>query len=112
MMQLAIALSAIAIWTSDTDDRGPRLTSAFAVAMFLPVSWLVLRDRWNDAPVLAGLAFLGLALMLFHAARRLPPLDRRRGLLLLPLVALWSLTLLAPSRFLPEGSGTIALEEE
>jgi hypothetical protein len=80
--------------------------------MFLPVSWLVLRDRWNDAPVLAGLAFLGLALMLFHAARRLPPLDRRRGLLLLPLVALWSLTLLAPSRFLPEGSGTIALEEE
>jgi NADH-quinone oxidoreductase subunit M len=112
MMQLAIALSAIAIWASETVDRGPRLTSAIAIAMFLPVSWLVLRARWNDAPALAALAALGLALMMFHAARSLPPLDRRRGLLLFPLVALWLLTFLAPSRFLPEGSVTVPLEEE
>ncbi len=30
--------------------RGPSLTSAIAIAMFLPASWLVLRQHWNDAP--------------------------------------------------------------
>jgi NADH:ubiquinone oxidoreductase subunit 4 (subunit M) len=113
MLQLAMVLSALALWTADTDERGPAFTSAIAIAMVLPPSWLVLLERWSDAPVLTALSGLGLVLMMFHLARMLPRLSWRRSWLLLPLLALWTLTLLAPSRFLPGGSSKpAALEEE
>ena len=112
MLQLAIALSAMAIGTTDGDERGPSATSAVVIAMFLPASWLILSNRWSDAPLLVSLSVMGLALMMFHAGKALPPLSRKRGLLLLPLLALWTLTLLAPSRFVPEAAGASLVEEE
>jgi NADH:ubiquinone oxidoreductase subunit 4 (subunit M) len=112
MLQLAIALSALALWTADGDGRAQSPASAIAIALFLPASWLILRERWSDAPWLVSISVLGLACMLWNAARTLPPLSRKRGLLLVPLLAIWTLALLAPSRFLPEDAGASLLEEE
>ncbi len=113
MAQLAVTLSALTLWTAKTENaRGPALTSAIAVAMVLPPSWLILRQHWGDAPVLIAISGLGLVLSVIHLLRSLPPLSFRRSLLLLPLVAFWAFTLLTPSRFLPAGSTAPSLEEE
>lgn len=113
MVQLAVTLSALTLWTDETEDaRRPALTSALAVAMTLPPSWLILRQHWGDSPVLIALSGLGLVLSMIHLMRSLPPLSWKRSLLLLPLVAFWAFTFLAPSRFLPAGSNVPSLEEE
>ncbi len=113
MVQLAVTLSTLTTWTADSKEaRGPALTSAIAVVMFLPPSWLILRQHWSGAPVLVTLAGLGLVLSMIHLGRSLPPLSRRRCLLLLPFLAFWAFTFLTPSRFLPAGSTAPSLEEE
>jgi hypothetical protein len=51
--------------------------------------------------------------MAIRLTRTLPPLSRKRGLLLLPLVVgIWFLLLAAPSRFVPESSAAPVAEEE
>ena len=114
MLQFPIALSAILLWSADSEGpRRPSLTSAIAIALVLPASWLVLQEHWNDARIVTALSGLGLVLMIFQVARALPTLSRKRTLLVLPLLALWAFTLLAaPSRFLPGGSSTPSVEEE
>jgi NADH-quinone oxidoreductase subunit M len=113
MLQLALALSTLALWKPDSEDaRGPAFTSGIAVAMFLPTSWFVLREQWTTAPASTALAGLGLALMMLRLVRTLPPLSRRRSVLLLPLLGFWILSLLAPSRFLPADTKSPATAEE
>ena len=113
MLQLALALSMLALWKPDSEDaRGPAFTSGIAVAMFLPTSWFVLREQWTTAPASTALAGLGLVLMMFRLVRTLPPLSRRRSVLLLPLVGFWVLSLLAPSRFLPADTKSPETAEE
>lgn len=120
MLQLALALSTLALWQADFDDaRGPAYPGGIAVAMFLPASFFVLREHWTTAPVTTALAGLGLVLImlrlvsLVRSPRTLPALSRRQSVLLLPLVGFWIFSLLAPSRFIPADSKApaIALEE-
>jgi NADH:ubiquinone oxidoreductase subunit 4 (subunit M) len=112
MLQLALALSTLALWKADSDDaRGPAFTSGIALAMFLPASWFILREHWSAAPALTALAGLGLVLSMFRLVRALPPLSRRRSVLLLPLLGFWILSLLAPSRFLPADTKSPATAE-
>jgi hypothetical protein len=114
MLQLALGLSVLALWKGDSEDaRGPGATSLIAVAMFLPTSWLVLREQWITAPALTALAGGGLLLMLARLARSLPRLSRRRWALLLPILGFWVYALLVPSSFAPRDSETpVTLEEE
>jgi hypothetical protein len=116
MVQLALALTALAVWQADSEDApGTVLSRGIAIAMFLPASWVVLREQWSTAPVLSALAALGLFLALLRPVKTvtaLPRLSRRQGVLLLPLVGFWVFSLLAPSRFLPADSRTPATAEE
>jgi len=113
MLQLALASSTLALWRASSEDaRGPAFGSVIAVAMFLPASWLVLREQWSTAPALTALAGLGLVLSIFRLVRVLPPLSRRRSVLLLPLVGFWVLSLLAPARFIPADAKAPAAAEE
>ena len=113
MLQLALALTTLALWQADSEDeRGTALTSGIAVAMFLPASFVVLREQWTTAPALTALAALGLLLSMLRPGRELPPLSRRQRVLLVPLVGFWLFSLLAPSRFLPVDSTTPATAEE
>jgi hypothetical protein len=50
--------------------------------------------------------------MMFRLVRTLPPLSRRRSVLLIPLVGFWTFSLLAPSRFIPADSKASATAEE
>jgi len=114
MLQLALALSTLALGTADSDDaRGPASTGGIAVAMLLPASFLVLREQWTTAPATTALAGLGLFLIMLRLVslvlmlktpRTLLALSRRRIVLLLPLVGFWIFSLLAPSRFIPADS--------
>ncbi len=102
MLQLALALSAIALWKADSEEaRGPAFESLIVVAMFVQASWLVLRELWTTEPVVTALAGVGVLSMAARVARALPPLSRRRVVPLLPILGLWILTLLSPSRFAP-----------
>ena len=113
MLQLALALSTLALWKADSEGaRGPAFTSGIAVGMFLPPSWFVLRELWSTAPALTALAGLGLVLSMFHLVRTLPPLSPRRSLLLVPLVGFWIFSLTAPSRFIPADSKAPPTVEE
>ena len=116
MLQLALALSTLALWKADSDDaRGPAFGSVIAVAMFLPASFFVLREQWTTAPALTALAGLGLVLSMFRLVRMLgalPALSRRRSVLLLPIVGFWIFSLLAPPRFFPADTKAPATAEE
>jgi hypothetical protein len=117
MLQLALTLSALALWDADSGGaRGSGPTGWIAVAMAIPASWLVLRELSSTAPALTALASVGLGLSMFRLMRMmsmLPPLSRRRRVLLLPLVGFWIFSLLAPSRFVPKDSSLSgAVEEE
>jgi hypothetical protein len=80
--------------------------------MFLPTAWLVLRERWNGAPITTALAGLGFLLMMFQLARALPPLSRRRAVLLLPVLGLWGISFLSPSRFVSDDAKADVVPEE
>jgi hypothetical protein len=113
MLQLALSLSTLSLWKADSQNaRGPAPGSVLAVLMFLPASWIVLRELWTTFPVLAALAGLGLLLMVSHVVRTLPPLSPRRSVLLLPILGFWILSLLSPFRFLPEDTKAPATTEE
>ncbi len=113
MLQLALALTTLALWQGDSEDaRGTALTRGIAVAMFLPPCWVVLREQWSTAPALTAIAVLGLLLAMLRPERTFPPLSRRQRLLLLPLLGFWVFSLLASSRYLPVDSRTLATAEE
>ncbi len=115
MLQLALALTTLALGQEDPDEsRGPVLVSGIAIAMLLPASWIILREHWSSAPGLTALAGLGLFLSMFRLVRgrTRPPLSPGRGVLLVPVVGIWVLSLLTPSRFLPLDSRTPASVEE
>ncbi len=112
VLPMALALSALALWTSEPDDAPGAIPGGLALLMFLPTAWLVLRERWSAAPLTTAFAGLGFVLMMFHLARSLPPLSRRRAVLLLPVVGLWAISFLAPSRFAAGDAKVDAVQEE
>jgi NADH-quinone oxidoreductase subunit M len=114
MLHLGLALSAIALWNANAEEaRGPTLVGGFTAFLMLCPFWVVIREEWSVSPLLAALAGLGTISMAIRLTRTLPPLSRRRRLLLLPLVVgIWALLLAAPARFVPASSTAPAAEEE
>jgi hypothetical protein len=116
ILQLALALTALAVCHPDSEDApGTVLSRGIAIAMFLPACWVILREQWSTAPVFSALAALGLLLALLRPVKTvttLPRLSRRQCLILLPIAGFWIFSLLAPSRFLPVDSTTPANAEE
>jgi hypothetical protein len=112
MLQMALALTALALWTGESEDARGTIPGGLALVMFLPTAWLVLRERWSASPATATLAGLGFFLMMFHLVRALPPLSRRRAVLLLPVLGLWVISFLTPSRFAAEDANADSVLEE
>jgi NADH-quinone oxidoreductase subunit M len=114
MLHAALVLSAITFWKGDDDEpRGPALAGGIAALLCLLPFLVVLREQWSRGPAVAALAGLGVVLMAYRLVRTLPPLPRKRGLLLLPIfISIWVLWFAVPSKLVPLDSTETAIEEE
>ncbi|MGH9335553.1 MAG: proton-conducting transporter membrane subunit, partial [Vicinamibacteria bacterium] len=82
MLHLALALTALALWSSEgrssVSERPTLWTRALRFALlsmvFLPTWWVVLREEWSRSSTIAAIAGMGLALMVVRLVRTLPPL--------------------------------------
>jgi NADH:ubiquinone oxidoreductase subunit 4 (subunit M) len=112
MLLTPLALAAVVLWIDERGETAGAIPGSIALVPFLAPAGLILGERFRESPATSALALLGVALMLFHLRRILPPLSLRRGALVLPIVCLWALTLLSPSPFVPSGPNPAVAEEE